>query len=171
MHASRRTVTLAATAGVILTLVGGGVANAAVFATADSPLTLSQSGTQLAQARGSVSDASGSNLSYTAAYQRDRSVNGDGVYTKVDTDYQALTYNEQGQFIGNFTYNNTPRVRTKATTSAAWTRQTDVTKSIVSSPLFQTLSTATYVVDVRICEDRGILHPDVCKTKTLTLTN
>lgn len=154
----------------IAVIAGGAAANAVVFASADAPLTLRSSGTELAQARGSVSDSSSNKFSYTAGYQRDRLNNGDGVYTRIDTDYEALTYSTaNGRLIGAFKYWDQQRVRTEATSSAAWTRQTDQSPSIVKVPAYQKLSQVEYVVDVRICEDRGILRPDVCATKTITL--
>lgn len=117
-----------------------------------------------------MSDSSSNKFSYTAGYQRDRLNNGDGVYTRIDTDYEALTYSTaNGRLIGAFKYWDQQRVRTEATSSAAWTRQTDQSPSIVKVPAYQKLSQVEYVVDVRICEDRGILRPDVCATKTITL--
>ncbi|BDZ62335.1 hypothetical protein Lsed01_01001 [Demequina sediminis] len=155
-----------------LVIFGGGtVANAVAFATATSPLTLSEDGANLAQARGEIVPKTWQTFEYDSAYQRDTRSNGNGVFTKVDTDYFAREYGISGNLLGYFNNYNVERVRTKATSSAAWTRQTDVTKTVVGTDLTEDLLGQSHVVDVRICEDRGVLRADPCKTTSLTFSH
>jgi len=159
---------LAAAAAVVAILAVGSVANAVVFADASAPLTLTISGVEVGQTRGSVSSVSGQNLAYTSGYQRDRSVNGNATYTTINTDYSTLIYDDLGNLIGSSSFTNQARVRTSGSQSAAWTREPDTTKSISKSGL--NLSKTAYTARVAVCEDRGLLNPDVCKVKLVPLT-
>ncbi|MFN3865683.1 MAG: hypothetical protein ACK4MD_03100 [Demequina sp.] len=123
----------------------------------------------LAQGRGNVVSSPYTKVSTSGVYQKDTKANGDGVFISVSTSYYRSWYAADGRtYYGNA---GSERIRYGATSSAAWTSRTGQTTSVVGSPSSETLLGQSHTNIVKLCEDRGLLRPDQCTSKSFTVNH
>ncbi len=143
-----------------------GISHAAVFGTSTAPMKLVRDSVTLANGRGSVFSVPYNKVSATNVYQKDTRANGDGVFISVSTSYYRMWYAADGRrYYGNA---GSERIRYGATSSAAWTWRPAKTTSVVGSPSSETLLGQSHTNIVKLCEDRGLLRPDQCTSKSYT---